>query len=127
MATPRPHEFAGVIVDSVRVKKGHGGVTRTFDEPMVGRDFRPGIVEDMLEKYVFGKLGESYPYEVEYNLTIRASNPWGAKTKARLFARAKHPFSTSRTVVEMKGRDTDLERFSEGPRKYYTVKAKVSG
>lgn len=125
MARFKPHEFAGVIVESISVKKGRGGVTREFTEPLRGKDLVPDMVQTFIDKHTTDKFGNAIDHTLSYDLTVRAATTTGARMKARSFVRAKNPFEVGFTEVNVRGRDRGMEEQATGPHRYYRVTAEI--
>jgi len=91
--------FPGIEVNSVTVSQGEKEVTRQFQVPISGMQFKPGKRVRGLEKKVEEKAGLSRRKEIRYNLTVTAVSKASASAKARAFTRMKNVFEPDLVTV----------------------------
>lgn len=119
----------GILVESVGVQSGSQydgsftigkGVTRMFDEPVLGDEYTTDRVQDLIDELDINGFTDE---RVVYTLKVRSISPTVAKSKARVFTRVKHPSRVGFVDVSVTGKDQSMSE--DGMMNYYDVTSVV--
>lgn len=120
----RQTAFPGIIVESIEVSTGSGGIIAEFEEGMP-EDIPSSRVKSIIEQVDL--FGSRYVKESKlvYNLQVVGYAKPAAHMKARAFVRAKNPFEASIIEVSVGEKLKDMGVLRAG-RNAYSVTVEVT-
>lgn len=97
--------FQQVLVTNIQVKDtaGRSGADRTLDPAMRGVDFEEFTVQNITDDLLSFIGLRDDRFQLIYTMEVMASNERSAKSKARMFVRAKNPFEPRTTFIKSEG------------------------
>lgn len=97
--------FQQVLVTNIQVKDtaGRSGADRVLEPAMRGVDFEEFTVQNITDD-LLSLIGlRDDRFQLVYTMEVMASNERSAKSKARMFVRAKNPFEPRTTSIKSEG------------------------